>query len=218
MGIRLGKYIAKQISSRERSLLFGPSGIVFIFLGAFLVIRTIHPLEYQISIQAEIYADEPVITQFFTTDSSSFNEKNSKYYRIKGGRWEARTFILPEFRIHKLRFDPGDAPGVYRIRNLNIEYPWITGPLALDVSRLTALSGISELTVDGDELVIRTNIGESDPILIYEGDLYQPLLRPWSMAIVSIFLIWLLLFGFAVGLDTLSSRFNNKLNGQTLLN
>jgi len=216
-GIRLGKYLAKQISSHEKSRLFGPSAFVFLFLGAFLVLRTIHPLEYQISIQAEIYADKPVITQFFTTDTSGFDEKNSKFYRIEGGRWEARTFILPEFRINKLRFDPGDSPGVYRIRNLNIEYPWITGPLALDVSKLVALNGISELTVENEELIIRTDVNESDPILIYEGDLFQPLLRPWSMAIVSVFLVWLLLFGFAVGLDTLSSRLNSRLNGQALL-
>lgn len=216
-GIRLGKHLAKQISSSKKSRLFSTSAAVFIFLSSFLVIRTIHPFEYQISIQAEVYSEHPVVTQFFTTDSSSFSEESSMFYRINGGHWEARTFIVPERRINKLRFDPGDAPGTYRIRNLSIEYPWITGPLALDVSKLSALSGIAELTLNGDELIIRTNPNENDPILLYDGDLYQPVLRPWSMAIGSVLLGWLLLFGFAVGLDTLSSRFNTKLNNQALL-
>ena len=218
-GIQLGKHLAQKISSIKAPRLFDVRSLVFIFVCAFFVVRTIHPFEYKISIQAEIYTEQPTLTQFFTTETSDFNEEDSKFFRIDGGRWIQRTFDLPEFRINKLRFDPGDAPGVYRIRNLNIEYPWFLGSrsLALDIAKLTPLKGVSEIAINGDELVIRTYPGEYDPVLVYQGSLNQPLLRPWSMVLVSIILGWLLLFGLSRGLDLLSNRYSTNLNGSQLL-
>ncbi|MBT5031092.1 MAG: acyltransferase [Proteobacteria bacterium] len=216
-GIAFGKYLARKISNRKNPRLLAARSAIFIFICAFFVIRATHPFDFQISIQAEIYSEQPTLTQFFTTETSEFSEKDSKFFRIDGGRWEARTFNIREFRINKLRFDPGNAPGTYRIRNLNIEFPWLTGPLGLDVAKLIPVSGIAEVSQNGDELIIRTNPGETDPILVYEGDLYQPLLRPWSMAILSVLAGWLLLYYSSRGLDLLASRFGTNLNGKRLL-
>ncbi|WML54781.1 YfhO family protein [Neobacillus sp. PS3-12] len=56
---------------------------------------------------------------YWKSGSGDYNQTNAYWFNVTGNS-EKVAFEIDVKNINQLRFDPGDAPGVYRIRNLRI--------------------------------------------------------------------------------------------------
>ena len=132
-------------------------------IGIYLGSRYIYSIDTNIRIQVEILPSQNTLTQVFITDKRDFFEKGSAYYQTQGGAWQEIELTIPELRVGKIRLDPGDGPGTFRIRSFRVNYPFDAQWYPLSLEEFRPDQGVESAVLVNDELVIKTQPLHTDP-------------------------------------------------------
>jgi hypothetical protein len=118
-------------------------------------------------LEIDLAVSRPIAAQLFWDTGHGFNEDESLRRTYEpNSNVQTLLFDLPLGRpIRALRFDPFDAAGEIRLVEIRVmDSAWHTR-LRLPVSVLRATNEIASIEAQGDQVVIRTTPGATDPIL-----------------------------------------------------
>jgi hypothetical protein len=207
----LGRRLARKRTAGDKFRGVSMVTISVCLIGIYLGLRHIYPIDTNIRIQVEILPSQNTLTQVFITDKRDFFEVDSAYYHTLGGAWQEITLTIPELRVGKIRLDPGDGPGTFRIRSFRIKYPFDAKWYPLTLEEFRPDQGVESAVLVNDELVIKTQPLHTDPFLVYRGDTHQPAIRPWSSFLLWSALATALLLIFCFLLDRVALRATGRL-------
>jgi hypothetical protein len=216
-GMRLGKYLASKVAANEVVRGIRSVSICLAAVALFVATRYIYALDTDIQVRVEMNAERGVLSQVFATSDKDYTEENSSYVRLEEAGWQTLNFTIADQSLSRLRFDPGDRSGTYEIRSIQINFPFARNWVSLPLDQLIPLSGIRAPVMRDGAMVIETEPGHNDPVLVYEGDLSQPWYRPWLIFWAIFFAGTALLVLLARLLDMVSRRYAPRLDGNALV-
>ena len=215
--MRLGKYLASKVAANEVVRGIRSVSICLAVVALYVATRYLYALDTNIQVRVEMNADKGVLSQVFATSDKDYTEENSSYVILEEDGWQTLTFTIAEQSLSRLRFDPGDRSGTYKIRSIRINYPFARNWVSLPLDQFDPLPGIRTPVMRDGTLVIETEPGHNDPVLVYEGELSQPWYRPWLMFWAIFFSGTGLLILLVRLLDKVSGRYASRLDGSALV-
>jgi hypothetical protein len=144
--------------------------LVVLFFG----VRYAFMSNVDIEFELEIWASKSATTQIFLDNGKGFSESRAGIASIRSHEWQVVPIRMSEVKVRKLRLDPGDTSGEYRLRRISVRFPLQDHVRELDLSKFSARSGIERLRHTEDFLSIVVAPGQNDPILSYDAKLGQP--------------------------------------------
>jgi len=198
-GIDKGRKLARWIrKGTQQRVYLRRAVLVLALVPIFFTIRQSYMIddriEFKIHIHPSVETDAAV---FVRSRSSGYSLEHSGRSHMEPNTWQTVLIKVPGGTVHQIRFDPGETQGEYRITRVRVRYPFQDSWTELDLRRFVPLIGVQEHNLDQAELVVVTQAGHKDPMLIYEGDPQQPFFTS-SRYLLLYFIGWeiLLLLGY----------------------
>jgi len=174
-GIGIGRRISRWVRADHRQYrIFHPVWLCASLVVMFFGIRHAYMSNADIEFELEIWASKSAETQIFLDNGKGFREHRSGIASIRSHEWQVVPIHVNQVKIRKLRLDPGNTSGEYRLRKISVRFPLQNYTRELDLSKFSVQSGIERLSQIGDYLSIVVEPGQKDPILSYDAKLDQP--------------------------------------------
>ena len=174
-GIVIGRKISRWVRADHRQFsIFRPVWLCMSLVVLFFGVRHAYMSNADIEFELEIWASKSAKTQIFLDNGKGFSESRAGIASIKSHEWQVVPIRLSEVKVRKLRLDPGNTSGEYRLRRISVRFPLQDHARELDLSKFSAWSGIERLSHIGDYLSIIVKPGQKDPVLSYDAKLDQP--------------------------------------------
>ncbi len=205
-GMELGKRLSVWIKrDRYRWGLHVPSFAILFGIVVFMGYRATTIDVPDIRIRVEMWSQKDTHAKVYLSDHNEFTERIADRQAVPGGDWVKLEFGVRDLPLRRVRFDPGETDGEYRIRNISLHHPFSERSVPLDLTRFEPRLGIARLEYNGTELVLRAQPGHNDPVLITDQETGQPWLhsRTWTIAALALLTLGLLV-AVSLGIDRLT--------------
>ena len=175
-GIGIGRRISRWVRADHRHFrIFRPISLCISLVVLFFGVRHAYMSDAFIEFELELWASKSTETKIYLDNGKGFSEYRSGNASIKAHEWQVVPIHVGQVKVRKLRLDPGDTPGEYRLRRISVRFPLQDHTSELDLSKFSAWSsGIEQLSYTGDYLSIVVEPKQKDPILSYDAKLDQP--------------------------------------------
>ena len=186
-GIALGRRIASWVKESSKTSIFTrPAWICLAIITLFMIYRFEYIIGTRIEFRFEIAASQATVVKVYLDTGRGFSEWHAKTQKLAPHDWQTVSFGFRDERIKKVRIDPGEKDGIYRIRNLGVKYPFF-GWSDMDLSALKPLARIEKISFAAGVLVVKATPGTNDPVLVYTGKLERPWWNTRTLMVVLAF-------------------------------
>lgn len=220
-GIALGRLLGRWVVSggtgqRRRSLAPPPAWVCLALITLFLVYRFEYIIGTRTVFQFDIAAGQATTAKVYLDTGGGYSELHAGSQKIDANKWQTVTLKFRDAHIDKLRIDPGETDGIYRIRNLKVRYPFYDGWQVLELSALQPLARVERVVPEGNVLNIYAEKNTNDPALVYRADLRQPWWNTRKLMLLIALAAIVLVIGTATAVDRVVARLSaTRLRPQT---
>lgn len=206
-GIALGRRLAHWVAGDQtRRFVPRPAWICLAVIAVFMVYRFEYIIGTRVIFQFEIAASRATKVKVYLDTGRGFSEWRAGSQKVAANKWQTVTFKFRDARIDKVRIDPGETDGIYRIRNLRVSYPFFGGWQELDISALQPLARVDRAVLEGEVLSIYAQARTDDPVMIYRADLGQPWWNTRMLILVLASVSIVLVIMTAIAIDRVVAR------------
>lgn len=201
-GINVGRKISRWVRADVAWFkVLRPAWVCLMLLAIFFAYR--YPLvASEIEFAVEMWSSQRTVAKLYIDNGNGFSERRTAIAPVTPEKtWQRVVLRAKDNFIRKLRFDPGETDGEYRIRKISVRYPYHDTWHDLDLNKFKSVIGVKRLETGTELLRVVAVPDHKDPWLVYRGDTHQPFWRAQTLSMVMAVLATLLLVFASVLLD-----------------
>jgi peptidoglycan/LPS O-acetylase OafA/YrhL len=184
-GIVMGRLTARWIKNDVTTFkVVRPAWACLMLLAVFFAYRQAFVTDVRIDVAVDMWSSQATVAKIYIDDGDGFSEMLTGSAPVAEQTWQTLNLKLEDVRIHRLRFDPGETDGEYRIKKISVRYPFDDGLYELDLANFRSLIGVRRLENDKQFLTVVAKPDHQDPVLVYNGETHQPFLHTRTLRIL----------------------------------